>query len=83
VETPVELRNCLGELASLEGRESNMTFQQWGRYWKADFRAESEELDQVLGELERACYASPQARQEALSGFIATRERLLGVIRSR
>jgi hypothetical protein len=83
VETPVALRKCLGELASIEGRESNMTFQQWGRYWKADLTTESEDLDLVLSELERACYASPQARQEALSDFIATRERLLGMIRSR
>jgi len=83
VETPVALRKCLGELASIEGRDSNLTFQQWGRYWKADFRTESEDLDLLLGELERACYASPQAREEALTDFITTRERLLGMIRSR
>jgi hypothetical protein len=83
VETPVELRNRLDELASIEGWGSNLTLRQWGRYWKAKSRAENENLDLVLDELERACYASPEARQEVLSGFSANREKLLGIIRSR
>ncbi|MEJ2329555.1 MAG: hypothetical protein P8Z33_06765 [Gammaproteobacteria bacterium] len=83
VESPVELRNRLDELASIEGWGSNLTLRQWGRYWKAKSRAENENLDLVLDELERACYASPEARQEVLSGFSANREKLLGIIRSR